>query len=211
MMESKKAKGERKKGTQGPARLNSLPPAPRPLPFSFCLFTSRRAHTLTELLLVLTILGTLAVIALPRFASALMRSRVDAALDAARSDLHFTRARAVATGLRHQFMLDAVTREIVVEPLRPELLEGDPLGGQALPDVALRTRLSEEVRVAEWSVFPLGYDSGSGAANVPLVFYPEGRGDSAVLILEDGQGTRRGLRVDGFSGEIREMTDEEMR
>ena len=184
-----------------------MPNAQRPTP--------RRAHTLPELLLVLTILSLLALVALPRFISAVSSSRLRSGLDAARDGLSYARSRAIATGLRHQFMVDAQSGEIVIEPFHPD--EAVNAGAPAPePDVALRDQLPEEIRVAEWRVAPLGMGQGQGAEAAlegggPLVFYPEGQSDSAVLILEDREGERRGVSVDGFTGEIRELERDEIR
>jgi type II secretory pathway pseudopilin PulG len=177
----------------------------------------RRAHTITELLLVLTILSLFAVIAIPRVASAVLRTKLDAAFEAVRGDLAFTRARAVSTGLRHQFVMDTGTGEIAVEPFRPEALDAASAPVQPEQSVVLRDTLPESVTVATWTVSPLGAMLQPGGAAgapgteaAPLVFYPEGNCDDAILILEGPQGARRGLRVDGFSGEIREMQPEEL-
>jgi prepilin-type N-terminal cleavage/methylation domain-containing protein len=178
---------------------------------------ARRAHTLTELLVVLTILAIFAVITLPRVASAVLRTRLDAALEAVRGDLNFARARAVSTGVRHQLVIDPSTGQVGVEPFRPEQLAVQTTSPtQPVSDFVLQDRLHESVQVAVWTVSPVGAALSSpggfptGAAGAPLVFYPEGTSDDAILILEDQQGSRRGLRVDGFSGEIREMEPEEM-
>ncbi|HEU4754908.1 MAG TPA: prepilin-type N-terminal cleavage/methylation domain-containing protein, partial [Armatimonadota bacterium] len=186
---------------------------------------SRRAHTLTELLVVLTILSLFAGIVIPRAITAVVRTRLDAALDAVRADLTFTRARAVSTGLRHQFTLDPDTRQIRVDPFRPEQLDQTTAASaeQQQPP-PLTDQLPETVRVSTWSVSPLGAAQGlptaatattqGGAQNAGgqlLVFYPEGRSDDAVIVLEDADGNRKGLRIDGFSGEIRDMQPDELR
>lgn len=166
------------------------------------------------MLVVLMILALFALIALPRFAATLLRSRLDAAVDAVRGDLHFTRARAIATGRRHQFVLDQNARELIVQPYQPERENASGVSIQQ-PDIPLRDRLPEEVKVVEWTVAPIGYEQNEqgagGGQDLPLVFYPEGNSDGAMLILEDGQGTRRGLRVEPMTGEVRDMTPEELR
>lgn len=174
----------------------------------------RRAHTLTELLVVLTILALFSVVAIPRFAATAMRSRLDAAVDALRANIGYTRARAVSTGLRHQMFLDAETFEITVQPFRPEQLETQGTAVQQVPEPVLRDRLPELIRVTDWSVEPLGYLNQTAAASTsdqPLTFYPEGNGDSVTIVLEDNFGERRGLRLDGYSGEIVALTPEELR
>ena len=79
--------------------------------------SSRGGHTLPELLIILVILVAFAVMALPRFAGSMMQSRLDGALSQLKQDLSFARTRAVATGIRHQVLLDAETRELIVLPL----------------------------------------------------------------------------------------------
>lgn len=165
---------------------------------------------------MLTVLALVAVIAVPQMAASLTRSRLDAAFEALRGDLEFARARAVATGLRHRLGADPQTGEVWVEPYRPEeaaLAASAPLPA---PEPVLRDRLPEGVRLAGWSVSPLGLAQapemptvGTTVEAVPVLFYPEGRSDSAILVLESAEGERRTLLLDGFTGEIREMTADE--
>ena len=175
----------------------------------------RRAHTLVEVLLVLTILSMFALIAIPKMASAVLRSRLDAGIEALRNDLSYTRALAVGTGLRHQFELDPDSGQVAVQPFRPEEQSTLGAGQPAQIDVVLHDRLHSDVRVVTWTVAPMaGAEQqaapAAAAATLPLVFYPEGRSDGAVLILEDTEGTRRGLTVDPLTGEIRELLPEEL-
>ena len=161
---------------------------------------------------MVTILVLLAGVALPNFAAAVGRARLDNAVEAVAGALRFARARAVATGLRHAFVLDPETGEITVQPYRPEEQAAPAGGSQAVMEgAALRDRLPEEVRVTGWSLAPLGYaQAAQQAAAEPgagLVFYPEGRSDSALLVLEDAERNRRVLRVEGFSGEIEETPE----
>jgi type II secretory pathway pseudopilin PulG len=185
---------------------NCPPPGPR----------LRRAHTLVELLLVLTILALFALIAVPHMAAALLRSHLDAATDAVRADLTFTRNRAIGSGIRHQFVFFPTTGEIVVEPFRPEEQAAGTTTSQAPVRLPLEDRLPEGIQVVEWRVFPLGYGQQTAASTqgavdgAPIIFYPEGTGDSARIVLQDERGTRRGLAVDGFAGEIRELQAEEL-
>ncbi len=182
------------------------PPAGRPVPRH-----GLPGHTLTELLVVLAILSLFAVIAFPRFITAYRQSRLRAAMDAVRQDLVLTRARAVGTGVRHQLLLDPETRTITVQPYRPELevAGGAPSGDPSLQ--VLRDTLPEDISVSRFEVAPLGFQGAPSGEGQPLTFYPEGRGDSASIVLENEDGDRLGVRIDGFSGEIRDMTEEELR
>lgn len=184
--------------------------------------SSRRGHTLPEVLVVLTILSLFAFLALPRFANSLMQNRLDATVSQIRDDLRFARTRAIATGIRHQVILDPQTRELVVLPYRPEEDSGTGAGAggggaaQVEPEPVLRNQVPEEVRVVEWNVSPLGYENAPNARAslqqeaTPLVFYPEDRSDSAILVLESEDGRRAGLAVDPTTGEIRDLTEEEL-
>jgi len=170
---------------------------------------------MVELLVVLTFLTLFAVIVIPNMASGWTKSKLDTSVEAMRSNLNYSRARAVATGLRHQFQLDPSTGEIAVAPYHPEdqALAGQVGAPQAdQPDVALRDNLPEGVRVVDWQVYPLGVPQTplGGAGDIPLTFYPEGTSDSAEVVLEDDRGTKRGYRLDGFNGELRELTEEEI-
>ncbi len=189
----------------------------------------RRGHTITEVLLVLTILVLFAVVALPRFVSSLSTSRLDAAIDAYRGDLEFARSRAIATGSRHYVMVDTQTGELIVVPFRadenalqqqggsqqtPAMDEGSAAGeGQS---VLLRETLPDGIQLVDWTVSPLGLQQQTGAQSspaiqdLPLTFYAEGQGDAARLILENAEGQRRGILVDPVTGEIRMLDPEEM-
>jgi len=175
-----------------------------------------KGHTLAELLVVLAILSALALFAIPRFVSTMLQSRLDRALAQVRDDLGFAKTRATATGVRHQVIVNQQTGEMLVLPYRPEEETTTANAVQAEPEPALRSRLPEEIRFAEWNVAPLGYQSGQTATPAaqqdlqPLIFYPENQSDSAVVVLESQDGRRVGLTVDSFTGEIRDLTPEEL-
>jgi len=162
------------------------------------------------MMIVLAVLVFFAVLAIPRMMSGLRRSRLDRAVDAIRGDLQFARARAASTGLRHAVVADAASRHVLVQPYRPEEAEAANAAGGA-PDFALQDPLPDDINVTTWSVSPVS------PPNVPaestsdvLTFYPEGRSDSLLVVLEDDEGSRRALQLEGFTGELRELTDEEL-
>ncbi len=179
--------------------------------------SSRRAHTLGELLVVLFILSLFALVVIPRFAGNMFRARADAAVNAMEADLGFARSRAVATGVRHQVVLDSQSGELQVVPYQPEDQAGGTTGAApaANPEVAYRNRLPESVRVTTWTASPMQALGVTNAATElegqPITFYPEGSSDGLRLILEDDQGNRRGLILDSYTGQTRRMTDEELR
>ncbi len=167
---------------------------------------------------MLFILSLLATIVIPRFAATLLRSKLDVTLDAIRGDLSFARSRAVATGVRHQVLWDAQSREIVVAPFRPEEASGTTAGGRS-PEggtsVALRDRVPEEVEVAVWDAYPLAA-SGAGspvsaqAVGTVITFYPEGQSDNARIVLTNKSRDQVGLELDGSAAQVRKLSREEI-
>jgi len=162
------------------------------------------------MMVVIAILALFAVLVAPRMVGGLFTAQLDVAIQAVREDLEFARSRSISSGLRHQFYLDAETREVLVQAYRPEeALQQTPTG--LTDDFVLRDRLPREVSVHTWTVAPMSVSEqqpAGGATNV-LTLYPEGRSDDAVIILEGDDGERRGLILSGYTGELRELTPEE--
>jgi hypothetical protein len=165
-------------------------------------------------MIVIFILVLFALMVMPRFISTLARTRLDGAMNQVRADLDFARSRAMATGLRHQLVLNAESGEIQVVPYRPEeSAANSPTPQGQVAEQTLNDRIPPEIKVVEWQITPM---SNSGSAAAPgvgsdiLTMYPEGISDSALLVLEDGQGNRRGLELNGFTSELRELTQEEI-
>jgi Tfp pilus assembly protein FimT len=174
----------------------------------------RRAHTLAELAVVMTILSLLATLVVPRLIVAWGRVEGESALEMVQEDFAFARARAVGTGMRHQLVLNPQTGDITVEVRR---IDEETTGNarSVSENQALKDRLPDNVKVVEWVVNPLTAStalnrSGATTAADAVVCYPEGRTDDATLILEDKQGRRSGVRLDGYTGELRALTAEEL-
>lgn len=170
----------------------------------------RRAHTLMELLVVLSLLGLSAGIVVPRFLSTWDGAQLNAAASAVRSDFAFAKARAASTGLRHLVQVDSSTGELQVQPFRPEDLTQGAAQVQSVP--VLQDSMPDRVKVLQWRVEPFGYtDANSTQADTNvLTFYPEGRSDNALLVLESAGGQQRGVQVDGYTGEVRELNAQEI-
>lgn len=174
----------------------------------------RRAHTLAELAVVMTILSLIATLVVPRLIVAWGRVEGDSALEMVQEDFAFARARAIGTGMRHQLIVNPQTGEIVVEVRRVDEEQTGNVRSVSENQV-LTSRLPETVKVVEWVVHPLTAStalnrSGATTAADAVICYPEGRTDDATLIIEDKQGRRSGVRLDGFTGELRAMTTEEL-
>lgn len=173
----------------------------------------RRAHTLMELLVVLTLLTLAAGITVPRFLSGWATAQLNSAASAVRNDLTFARTRAAASGVRHQVMMDRERGAVIVQPFRPEeaTMQSSTQAPQELP--VLEDELPEQVRIVEWTVEPFGYSGQPTSQNQldVLTFYAEGRSDSALVVLEGVSGEQRGIELNGFTGEIRELNEAELR
>lgn len=173
--------------------------------------STRRGHTLAELMITIFILVLFGIMVMPRFVEATYRQKLDSAMNKVRSDLDYARARSISTGLRHQFQLSQDTGQIKVMPFRPEEQTGDQANAAAsVPEQTLNDRLSGDVKVVQWEVTPMaGVETTKYGTDV-MTMYPEGVSDSALLVLEDGGGNRRGLQLNGFNGELRELTTDEI-
>lgn len=164
-------------------------------------------------MIVVFILVLFAMIAIPRVIGPLARTQLDAAMNQVRADLDFARTRAMSTGLRHQLLLNPESGEIEVMPFRPDEALSNNSAAGTVPDQTLRDRIAPDVRVVEWQITPMsngGMIAAGGVGTDVLTMYPEGLSDSALLILEDSQGNRRGLELNGFTSELRELTQEEI-
>jgi Tfp pilus assembly protein FimT len=174
----------------------------------------KRAHTLMEMAVVMTLLSLLATLVVPRFIIAWGKVQGESALEMVQEDFAFARQRAIGTGMRHQLLINPQTGDITVEVRRVDETQTGNARGVSENQV-LTDRLPEEVKVVEWVVNPLTTStalnrSGATTAADAVVCYPEGRTDDATLILEDRQGRRSGVRLDGFSGELRPLTEKEL-
>ena len=174
----------------------------------------KRAHTLAELAVVMTILSVLATLVVPRLIVAWGRMQGETALEMVQEDFAYARQRAIGTGMRHQLIVNPQTGEISVEVRRvDEMTTGN--ARSVSENQVLTDRLPDEVKVVEWVVNPLTAStalnrSRATTAADAVICYPEGRTDDARLVIEDRDGRRSGVRLDGFTGELRALTEEEL-
>lgn len=171
---------------------------------------TRPGHTLTELLVVLSILSLFSLVAAPRFGEVVDDQRLDAAVRMLREDLAFARVRSLSTGLRHQLQFDPESGDLYVQAFHPENQEqgSDATGQTGEIDVVHRSTLHPDVRLVYWRVSPLGYgETATASSSTTDVFtaYAEGVTDSAELVVEGINRRRRALRLDGFLGRIEEV------
>lgn len=173
----------------------------------------RPAHTLIEMLVVLSLLTLAVGVVVPRFLAGWDSAQLSSAASAMRNDFAFAKARAASTGLRHLVVIDSSTGELQVQPFRPEEMTQTTANQANQSQPVLQDAVPERVKVAEWRVEPFGYMDGSAANQQNqdvLTFYPEGRSDNALLVLESAGGQQRGVEVDGTTGEVRELNAQEI-
>ncbi|MGV3723404.1 MAG: hypothetical protein ACO1SX_21115 [Actinomycetota bacterium] len=174
----------------------------------------KRAHTLMELLVVITLLLLAVGIAMPYFMHGWSTAQMNSAAAAIRNNFGFARTRAVASGVRHQLLIEPEAGTLIVQAFRPDEqanASATQQAGQELP--VLEYALPERVRVTEWTVEPMGYaaQNVSQTQSEVVTFYAEGRSDNALVVLETDTGERRGVELNGFTGEITELNELELR
>ncbi len=145
-----------------------------------------RAFTLLELVLVLSIVGVLSAIAVPRFQRSIVKARADAAANRIAGDLRLARARA---------MQKSTTQSVVFT--RAAGNDGYGLPGVAdltNPSAVYRVSLSGEPYLATLVSVTAGGDQ-------TLIFDGFGVPDSAAKIVVQAGEFQRAITVDGTTGE----------
>ena len=174
----------------------------------------RTGFTLFELLLVLAVLVLLAGISWPRLMRFISEQRIQESSEAVRRELDRTRVHAIDAGLTYQFRYEPGGRNFVILPYdRPDTAGAS--GGLESTSVvtlpAIHGELAEECRFGLESQPGGGLEaeklneawlgllpeSGGMLDQVnwapPILFYEDGRGTDAELLIEDTD--RRLIRV----------------
>lgn len=148
---------------------------------------ARRASggfSLVELILVAVILGTVAAVALPRYADALARYRIDAAARRVVADIQHAQAHAESTS-------SSVTLRVRAELNRIESTDVPALDN---PDGTYETRLAE-------APYNTQIYAGQFGGDELLIFDGYGRPDSDGTIILRNSSTIRTINVDADTGE----------
>lgn len=154
---------------------------------------SRRGATLLELVLVMMVIFTMAMVVAPRFSDFYPGLQIRTAANALLATVGKARADASLSGARHRLVIDPTARTfwIAAEP-RPVKRPGqfEKLGGawpeEALPrDVVLETLE--------------GFDT-DGEGKRYLEFRPDGTAKEASIVLANESGDRRTLKVSAATG-----------
>lgn len=147
--------------------------------------THPRSFTLAELVVVLAILALLAALAVPRYAQAVGRSRLEAAANRLVADLSLARNRAAQRSRSLKVAFNVVSETYVIQGL------ADPAHPAAMYTVDLR----QEPYRAEIVSADCGGDE-------TIVFNGFGHPDSAAQIVLAVGGEQRSVHVDANTGAV---------
>jgi len=182
----------------------------------------RRAVTLIEILLVLTILVLVAASAWPSLERSMADQRLRDAADMVRAEWQHARAEAMSSGVAYQFCYTPEDRTYWIEPC--EDLAGSADGSTSIAaggssgttSAADRRQLPETITFAGGHVdrestettaadeassskdTPL-QASGNGESNVPVVFSPDGTCSSAQVTLRNENDRSVTLSIHGLT------------
>ena len=152
-----------------------------------------RGMTLLELVLVMMIVFTLAMVVAPRFSDFFPALQVRSAASALFATAGKARADAVLTGVRHRLVLDTASRSYwIALEARPMKEPGkfEKLGGAWIDE-----ELPRDVRIE--SIEGFGTESGTRRF---LEFRSDGTAKEASVVLGNEQGDRRAIKIAAATG-----------
>jgi prepilin-type N-terminal cleavage/methylation domain-containing protein len=154
--------------------------------------TSRRnqsaGFTLLELLLVITLLGLLFGIAIPRFRGSYETARLEAAGEIVKRSVHAARSVARTSGETWDLVWDPFAYEIIVLPRERG---GSAVDGGIDPDAEIvfpAQDLPQELLV-RWSTYR-------------VTFYPDGRAEPAWVEIENRRGMRLRIKIEEYGTKV---------
>ena len=181
-----------------------------------------KGFTLAELLVVLVIMVIMALAAVPSFVGFHAETRLRSATRAIVSVLSYARGKAVTQrrAIAVQFNLEEGYFGVMVEPENEP--RENPNNGLGLTDAELESLILDRREHVDPATFiqdesTLGRrrspaagviltsvtDSGTGELIEAINFDPAGGATSAEIVLENERGSRRVVRVNGLTGQLR--------
>lgn len=148
---------------------------------------SRRAFTLTEMLLVVFILGVVAAALIPEAQAWQSRAQVREAATALQSTLQTARTRAIESGETWTVRIDPAGNRFTIEPATR----------RDLPAKACNTPLSSALPACRISATT---GVRSEIPEIRVQFRPDGTADALRLRLENDAGNAVALQVDRLTG-----------
>lgn len=177
--------------------------------------TKARAFTLLELLLVIVIIIVMAMVVWPNIGSRNSANRLEVTADQLASLLKLARSGAMSTGSTYRcvFQTDGMMAVIeaesdplkspgVFEPIKAHWSELD-LGKDQIKCLAVEfDEWESQLKKQEAELLDAGEESRESGVSPPILFYPDGTSDSAIIVLGDNEDHSVTLTLNGLTGQI---------
>jgi len=178
---------------------------------------SRRAVTLFELLLVLTLLVLLGALAWPTIEGTFIVSRLRSAADQIRAAWSDAQLESMRSGTPHLFRYEPDARKYSVSPWDWNLTADESARDRAddtdaatanaategeLPDgiVFSSSEVSADARAAAYASRTGDQEQSEQGESAPIVFYPDGTSTDASVLLKDTKGFLIRVTLRGLTG-----------
>ena len=180
-----------------------------------CVKTRNQAFTLVELMVVIALIGILSAMILPAmrgtYGDALLRSSSRELVNV----FSLAYSRAVSINQVHRVRFEKSSGRYVIERCVREAAQGDefaPVKDVAGCEGELDQRISLQIHETDSEVPPDGEREAPPPPDKPpgnqlesqtISFYPDGTADSVMVLLQDREGFRLGLKIDPVTARVR--------
>ena len=160
-----------------------------------CTPSKAKGFTLTELMIVVAVIGILGAVTTPVLLSQLPNYRLTGTARAISSTLQYAKMSAASTGKEYkvQFLLDT-------SPQRYQLQQGNLFNGSdAWTDVRVFQEIPAQVHIDHGTDYKGSHTVGKST----ITFNPTGTASSGGIYLENSKGNRYSVKVSSSTGRIR--------
>lgn len=177
----------------------------------------RTGFTLFELMIVLAVLAIIAGMSWPRMMRYIEENQLKDNTETVRRELAATRMLAIDSGLTYQFRYEPGKRAFIILPYdRPESPSDDKTAEDRPKVKTVSGELAEDCSFApatdvtggerldeQWlSLLPNGAQYSDTVWSAPILFRPNGEGQTRQLTVRDVTGRSIALRVRGLTGSV---------